>query len=298
MNKIAVTTTINPPTETTVKIAANEDWTLIVVGDLKTPHELYDRLNCIYISPKDQEKQFKELSDAIGWNCIQRRNIGFVKAYELGAEIIATIDDDNIPYDHWGQDLSVGKHCSIDLWKAENGVFDPLSTTKHNQLWHRGYPIDLIQTKNEIRSLGKENRKILVQADLWDGDPDIDAICRIAMSPMVTFDEISPFGSSETGPFNSQNTFIAREAIPHYMVLPHVGRMDDIWGAYLFQQMYPGSVMYNGPSVRQDRNVHNLVTDLENELLGYRHTMDFLEGRYTLPSKTLKALDCYYKCFV
>ena len=39
----------------------------------------------------------KKLSQLIGFNCIERRNFGFLLAKKLGAEIIATIDDDNIP---------------------------------------------------------------------------------------------------------------------------------------------------------------------------------------------------------
>ena len=56
---------------------------------------------------------YPELSDAIGWNSIQRRNIGLLYAYEQGADVIATVDDDNIPYDDWGQNLLVGQ--TVDL---------------------------------------------------------------------------------------------------------------------------------------------------------------------------------------
>ena len=38
------------------------------------------------------------LSRLIGWNCIQRRNIGYVYAKKNGAKFIASVDDDNIPY--------------------------------------------------------------------------------------------------------------------------------------------------------------------------------------------------------
>lgn len=102
MKKYIVTTTINPPTEATLKFLSKKDWTLIVVGDLKTPHNLYKKLNCIYLHPDEQEKKYRKLSDIIGWKTIQRRNIGFVEAFRLGADVIATVDDDNIPYENWG----------------------------------------------------------------------------------------------------------------------------------------------------------------------------------------------------
>ena len=51
----------------------------------------YPLKNGIYVSPGDQEKYDLGLSDAIGWNCIQRRNFGFLFAKDLGAEIVATV---------------------------------------------------------------------------------------------------------------------------------------------------------------------------------------------------------------
>ena len=125
MNKYIVTTTINPPTLATIKYSRKEDWTLIVVGDTKTPHYEYENLNCIYLSPEYQEKTYPELSDTIGWKSIQRRNIGFVEAYNRGADIVATVDDDNIPYDSWGTNVVVGETVEIDFYDTHLGVFDP-----------------------------------------------------------------------------------------------------------------------------------------------------------------------------
>ena len=39
----------------------------------------------------------------IGWKCIQRRNFALIQAYKYGADVIATIDDDNIPYKKLGK---------------------------------------------------------------------------------------------------------------------------------------------------------------------------------------------------
>ena len=64
--------------EATIKYSEKPDWKLIVVGDKKTPKEEYKN-NCLYLSPEDQEDLNIELSDSIGWNCIQRRNMGFYR---------------------------------------------------------------------------------------------------------------------------------------------------------------------------------------------------------------------------
>jgi hypothetical protein len=302
MKKYIVTTTINPPTLATIKYSRKEDWTLIVVGDTKTPHYDYENLNCIYLSPEYQEKTYPELSNTIGWKSIQRRNIGFVEAYNRGADIVATVDDDNIPYDSWGTNVVVGETVEIDFYHTHLGVFDPLSVTEHNQVWHRGYPIELVPFRKEVTYGGKLKRKVLVQADLWDGDPDIDAMARLSIRPIVKFDKIQgPYGSLSISPFNSQNTFLAREVIPYYSVFPHVGRMDDIWGGYVLQHYFPNSVIYNKASVFQDRNVQDLITNLEKEIMGYRKTSELIRSlpdwQSIVPKETLSYWDAYRRCF-
>ena len=302
MNKYIVTTTINHPTLATIKYSRKEDWTLIVVGDTKTPHYDYENLNCIYLSPEYQEKTYPELSETIGWKSIQRRNIGFVEAYRRGADIVATVDDDNIPYDDWGTNVVVGETVEIDFYNTDLGVFDPLSVTEHNQVWHRGYPIDLVPYRSRVSYGGKLKRRVLVQADLWDGDPDIDAMARLSIRPIVKFDKIQgPYGSTSISPFNSQNTFLAREVIPYYSVFPHVGRMDDIWGGYVLQHYFPNSVVYNKASVFQDRNVQDLVTNLEKEIIGYRYTTDLIrslsEWESIVPKETVAYWNAYRRCF-
>ena len=238
MNKFIVTTTINKPTLATLKfceIAKNKGWKFVVVGDTKTPHEEYEKLQYdypfffTYLTPEYQQEKYPELSEIIGWKSIQRRNIGFVYAYQQGADIVATVDDDNIPYDNWGDDLFVGQTIEVDNYiHKEYTVFDPISPTNHNDLWHRGYPIECVPDKNNIEYKGKIQRKVLIQADFWDGDPDIDALCRLSKKPVTKFNEFNPFCSTQIAPFNSQNTFLSREVLPYYAVLPHVGRMDDI----------------------------------------------------------------------
>jgi len=301
MKKFIVTTTINSPTEATRRFAEMSDWTLVVVGDLKTPHLEYQDLDCVYLSPDMQDHIAPELSETIGWGSIQRRNLGFVFAYQQGADVIATVDDDNIPYDNWGQDLYVNNEIVCDLWEPEEDVFDPLSVTNTPDIWHRGYPIELLQKRHRVEYKGKVKRKVLVQADLWDGDPDIDAMARLTMKPIVKYDVTEPYCSNKISPFNSQNTFLSREVIPYYTVLPHVGRMDDIWGGYVMQHFFPNSLIYNRASVYQDRNVQDLVTNLEKEVIGYRYTYKLLQNLDTFksffPDETYHFYEEYRKIF-
>lgn len=306
MKKFIVTTTINPPTEALIKymkIQVMRGWDLIVIGDLKTPHEAHSTRKYKYYTPEQQEKMYPELSNIIGWNTISRRSIGIVEAYKQGADIIATVDDDNIPYDDWSSDLYVGQKTKVDVYIQDLPVFDPLSVTEHHTLWHRGYPIEYLSQRFDGMYIGMEERQIKVQADLWDGDPDIDAVCRIAHAPEVKFEQLLPYGTKDAfSPFNSQNTFLAREVIPDYMLFPHTGRMDDIWASYVLESRHPNSVIYNRASVYQKRNPHNLAVDLENELLGYKYTAKLIDALksgddYTkyLPEKTKPFEEAYRK---
>ncbi len=277
MNKFIVTTSIYPPSEATQRFAAMKDWTLIVVGDKKTPHDTYISLDCIYISPEQQELLYPKLSDAIGWNCIMRRNIGYIEAYRLGADVVASVDDDNIPYDSWGENLLIGKTLPIDTYSSDADIFDPMQLTNHPELWHRGFPLEHIRESKYITYVGKINKHIDIQADLWDGDPDIDAVCRkITQATGIKLIINQPFTSSQFMPFNSQNTFISRKVLPYYMVIPHIGRMDDIWGGYICQNISGATPVFMPATVYQERNIQAIKKNLLDEVIGYTDTAEFL----------------------
>ncbi len=304
MRKFIVTTTINPPTEALKKFASMTDWVMIIVGDKKTPHSDYYKLedkypNVFYFHPSDQYLRFPKLSDLIGWNCIQRRNLGLVLAYLEGADVIATVDDDNIPYDFWGKDLLVGKKVLAHYYKTTQPVFDPLTVTNRNKLWHRGFPIELVRKKNASTKKRRFRKriKVLVQADLWDGGADVDAIERISLKTDVTLKTKTPYSANKISPFNSQNTFLAREVIPDYFLFPHIGRLDDIWASYWLQHKHGNCVVYNKPSVLQKRNVHSLIEDMKKEMIGYEHSLEFVEAlpniKKFLPKRSWEAFKEY-----
>lgn len=306
MKKFIVTTTINPPTEALELFARMNDYTMIVAGDQRTPHVLYEkRTDLIYLSPEYQEKKWKTLSDLIGWKSIQRRNFAFLEAYERGADIIATIDDDNIPLQGWGvDDQLINSNVSRDVLKTGREFFDPIyATGDYQYLWHRGFPVQEIHMRN-LNVVGKKTEQVRVNAQFWNGDPDIDAICRISFNPEVLFSDFQPFTSEQLTPFNSQNTFLTRDVIPYYMMMIGVGRLDDIFGGYVLQQIANEvgldlGITFSKPTVYQKRNPHNLVVDLEKEVIGYNKAIEFSSKRYTeiLPKETLVAFEEYNKLF-
>ena len=275
LKKFIVCTSINKPTLAVKKFDLMKDWNLVIVGDKKTPKN-YKLKNGVYLSPKKQEKIDKKLSDLIGWNCIQRRNFGILYAWKNGADIVAVVDDDNIPYKNWGKNLLINKKTKVNFYKTNALAFDPISVTNHKNLWHRGFPIQILDKRNNV----KKKKKIIkpdIQADFWNGDPDIDAICRMEHHPICNFkDKYFPLASNKVSPFNSQNTFISKKVLPHYFLFPHIGRMDDIWASfYVLSKGF--KVAYNKASVFQKRNEHDLTKDMLKEFIGYENNLNLVK---------------------
>lgn len=306
MKKVIITTTIYPIRKAIREYVKIKGWDLLIVGDKKTPEGDYEIFaeknpNCTYLSIEEQEKKYKKISEAIGWNSIQRRNIGFIYAYQMGYEMFATVDDDNIPLSNWGKEIHLNTPTSVDFYELNSIAFDPLAPFKNKEIWHRGFPLELLQSRFEF-NLSTKTISPLVQANLWNGDPDIDAISRISFKPVIEFPKLNkPFSSSKLFPFNSQNTIMSREAIPFYFVLPFIGRFDDIWAAYIFQHYFPERIIFADATVFQDRNEQNLVANLENEIFGYYNTFKLLHDlknyKEYLPEKSLAALTEYRKYF-
>lgn len=303
MKKIIVTTTINPPTKAIERFQALEDWELVVIGDKKTPAG-YHLNRGIYVSPEEQEAYDAELSNAIGWNCIQRRNFGLLWAHDMGADVVAVVDDDNIPEPGWGENLMIGREIEVNYYTTDLVAFDPVGATNHSHLWHRGFPLQLLSR----RDYSQKSRKVIkpdVQADFWHGDPDIDAICRMEHAPECKFDSsVFPLAANKMAPFNSQNTFLSGSILKDYFLFPGIGRMDDIWAAY-YVQAKGYQVVYGEASVYQARNVHDLTKDMKAEWLGYQHNIklvsDLTESADCistyLPDQARLSFDLYRKHF-
>jgi hypothetical protein len=301
--RVIVTTTIYPVTKAIERFQAMNDWHLVVVGDRKTPSD-YHLERGTYVSCEDQEKKDKELSDAIGWNCIQRRNFGFLWAHDMGADVVAVVDDDNIPYEGWGRDLLLGRDVEVNYHVTDLPAFDPVGATNERLLWHRGFPLPLVGR----RTYPAPQKKLVradIQADFWDGDPDVDAICRLEHRPECTFDpRFFPMAANKISPFNSQNTFLRAAVLRDYFVLPHVGRMDDIWAGY-YAQAKGYRVVYGKASVYQERHEHDLIRDMKKEYIGYENSLRLIQDvtvnpeRYFqyLPPETARAFALYRRHF-
>lgn len=341
VSNFIITTTINKPTQAIIlyaNIAHTHDNTVfVIVGDLKTPHEYYINLentyrNVVYLSPENQQDLDVELSDAIGWNCIQRRNFGVLYAYQQGAEKIALVDDDNIPYDFWYSIMFSNNTYLTSVLSSSPVLVNILDFFKifmlageneekynyapfYGKLWVRGFPFETLFS-NYIDTIQFSNISEIIEPDiligLWDGCPDFDAVCR-SLYPTHKFKFIPKFESyylylrDKITPFNSQNTVLSRRVLPYYFLFPAVGRMDDIFAGYYTISKTNPRIMVTRPTVYQERNFHDLGQDFSKELLGYEHNRKLISHilhgdleRYLfgiLPARAKKSLEIWQRNF-
>jgi len=325
VKNVIVTTTINKPTIAIKSYDALSDWDLIVVGDTKTPN--YKLEQGRYISWEEQMDIYRPFCDLIGACSVARgRMIAFIEGYKHGGEIIASIDDDNFPLEHWGKDIILNKEMEINMYETNlnNLCFNPLEiyylqvpTFPTELLTHRGFPYQLKSSSSfsyGYRFTSSICKIVpLIREDLWFGDPDIDAVDRISKSPFIDYFEQKTklfTGKFKFTPVNTQNTFIHRSIVKDFPAnIPFIGRADDIWASYLFQAKHPNSVIYGTPSVihYQDRTYESSISDLENEIFAYKNTYNFLrslqdEGieatkKKFLPIKSIEAIELYESYF-
>jgi hypothetical protein len=273
-----------------------------VIGDKKTPPEVADfcrqlsrrfKYEVRYLDLEAQKqylKSFPDLWEFLPFNSIQRRNIGFLLAYQAGSEVIVTIDDDNwvTEDDFLGCHGAVSREVSLPILSSASGWINVcrfLTEEAGQPFYHRGFPAGKRWIESPImESVGRG--RVVVNAGLWLGDPDVDAIARLHRTLSVTgiqFDGLRRFalGVGTWSPFGSQNTALWREVLPAFFLNPYVGRYDDIWASYVVRRIadHMGHlVSYGLPLVRQVRNPHDLWEDLEMEKLGWQLTPSFIRA--------------------
>lgn len=297
----------------------HEDIEIIIVGDEKTPAETneycqaLDRKYSIPISYFDltfQQKylrRFHCLSEHIPFNSFSRRNIGDLYAYENGFSKIIRIDDDNFPCseDFIGCHSIVSRENQYEIISSDSGWFnvcEELLDRDSVPFYPRGFPYSKRWKDAQIRREKKEVT-VLLNAGLWLGDPDVDAITRLA-KPIDAIEYKKTYGNNfvldiETWcPINTQNTAYSREIIPAAFISPYAGRYDDIWSGYLLRKIMDhlgDYVAYGLPLLKQKRNKHNLWKDLELEMNGNQFTDHLIDCLKNLDLSENDYLSCYYE---
>lgn len=283
--KIALcTTTINIPHVLKLYRACDADVRFIIASDRKTPDFPRDLMDAIvpttYVTTDDQEEW--ACSKLIPWDCIQRRNMAFLEALKWGADVIVSVDDDNIvlgdDYFRQFKDAFAKPFTGV---AASGAWFDPGSLLMPS-IKQRGIPYGVDTTARYEPVTGA---KIGVVAGIATGDADMDAVTRMASGP----EAVSLTLPGQRGivvehathtVFNSQVTAVARELIPAWGMLPFCGRFDDIFASMICRRVMRERDLYvrfGPPAVWQTRNPHNLTRDLRGEVDGYDNVEQLAE---------------------
>jgi hypothetical protein len=299
MTKVAlVLTTINTPKVLELYRAKDDrlvQWRgpveptkFFVAADERTPQEAYqlcaDISDCEIYSPDRQRELGYECSALIPFNSIQRRNIALLEAVKWGADLIVNIDDDNACLGDYFYETRINLMNSFSGIEAssQTGWFDP-GALLVPQTKHRGFPIAI---KADTVYQPVTQAKVGVAAGLCLGDPDIDAVTRIATAPIIH--SVSQLGEAGvvTDPretktvFNSQNTSFIRQLAPAMFMMPFCGRYDDIYASLICQRImreHGLHVHFGKPFVWQQRNQHNLLNDLRIEIDGMERIEKFAD---------------------
>jgi hypothetical protein len=292
MQVALITTTIYVPRVLELYRNIDKEIMFFVTGDRRTPHaearSFIEGLgNAKYYSDTDQERLGYECSEIIGWNKIMRRNIALLEAIKYGADIIISIDDDNIPLDHnyFTDFKSTLTSLYSGLMASSERHWFNVGEFLNPPVYHRGFPYDYRCDDLKIHLSPTCGVKVGVAAGLWFGDPDIDAMERITNRPTVNqLSEVLRTGivvdNACFTPFNSQNTAYVLELAPLMMVLVGVGRYDDIWASYIAQRVMmeiDNHIHFGRPFVWQERNPQNLWRNLKDEVFGMEYTTRFCE---------------------
>lgn len=321
MKSTIVTTTINIPTlllqyAQNARYYGHTSLDFVVIGDRKSPlgaaefcQKVAEYYPCSYLDIPAQQKyldHFPELWAHLRFDCIQRRNIGLLLAYENGADVVITIDDDNfvLGQDFIGLHSVVGTVRELPTYCSTSGFFDVCSFLEVEdgvRFYHRGYPQKQRWTGAGFVSCYRDRRLVAVNAGFWLDNPDIDALTRMERQPVVRGYKTHWPGNialhpGTWSPFNSQNTALMRALLPAYFLSPYIGRYDDIWASYVIARIaeHLGDVIsFGDPLVRQERNPHDLWKDLDVERNGMILTDDFCEALRSVPLSG----ESYHQCF-
>lgn len=295
---ISVITTINHPTKAIEEISKRSR--TLVVGDMKTP-ENWNYKNVDYISTEQQQQTDFSIRHYLEWNHYSRKNIGYLLAIKNGTDLIYDTDDDNIPNDRWHM-RNISATCSVYQKEGWANVYSVLAD--YTTSWPRGFSLKHV-CNNEPPTITEKDKTITspIQQGLYDGEPDVDAIYRLTVSDPVKFIENESVSLSPGSwcPFNSQSTWWFKEAFPLlYLPVNASFRMTDIWRSFVAQrclwEMGYGVVFHSPAEVYQERNPHDLIKDLEQEVPGYLNNHRIAEILTDLKLKG-DVFENLYRCY-
>ena len=283
-NVALIVTTIAKPNrilQTLARGCQQRGYQFIIIGDESSPPDFHLE-GCRFYSLKDQYETDLKLARLCPTRHYARKNLGYLIAAQSGASVIIETDDDNIPEDEFWTPRE--RHQTVPVINHAGWVNVYRYFTDAN-IWPRGLPLEHIKDQPPaLESLSVHEVDCPIQQGLADDNPDTDAIYRLTLPLPQSFRKGVRVALAENSwsPFNSQNTTWWRDAFM-LLYLPAFCsfRMTDIWRSFVAQRIawtndWP--ILYHEPTVRQERNEHNLLKDFRDEVPGYLHNSAICEA--------------------
>lgn len=296
-NIFLVITTINRVNKNILEFSKNTKknlWNFIVVGDKKTP--LNYKINYgNFLSYKSQKKLNYKFSKICPTNNYARKNIGYLFAIEKGSGIIVETDDDNFPKKNFFSKINLKYTVREVLNKSWVNVYLNF-LYKKEEIWPRGLSLNYIHDYPKLSTF-KKTSNFYLQQGVCEGNPDVDAIFRLANKNIrVKFKNNFKYSlGAAISPFNSQNTIWYKKIFPLlYLPVTCSMRCTDIWRSFVALNILSQNskkVLFFGTTMFQKRNDHNLVNDLLQEIPLYSQSEEIVK---VLKKIKLKQGERYY----
>jgi len=274
----AVVTTINESREY-VQQYRDLEIEVVIVADAKTPHWPAKGTTegaTHFLSLEYQDSVYPELSQLIGLNKYQRKNLGYLYAAAAGASVIVDTDDDTYPIFRSGKEL-----LSLDgYWivEAPSLVWNPYpffiidEQRSLPRTWPRGFPLSQLEKANLedgfVPHSGQMANVDVIQC-LIAGHPDLDSIQRLC-NGLITYEalgrEATVLPNADT--WFTGNTQASVWLNPHkfdYLFIPPSVSMRfcDVLRTYVAQTSC--SFAHKGFLFEQKRNIHSFYQDFVDE---------------------------------
>lgn len=225
---------------------------------------------------------YRSFLGAVPFNHFSRKNVGYLYAVQHGARFVFDFDDDNdlkkapdgspLPPLPPAVEVAAAK-LAVPAGRALNPY--PLLRPTEDGAWPRGFPLEDLREFAGASAAplppAFDAARVGVYQSVADGDPDVDAVYRLTRRVPFNFTGetifVAPAGAA--APYNAQATVHAYDAL-WAALLPRTvaGRVSDIWRSYLAAPIFGRlglSVAFTPPRVRQVRNAHDYLADMDAE---------------------------------
>jgi hypothetical protein len=265
---------------------SEREYHFIVIGDQASPAEFHID-GCDFYGLKRQKQTKLKFAQLCPTKHYARKNIGYLLAIRNGASIVIETDDDNISYQQFWDSRQRIQNVPV---LQNSGWVNVYRYFTDQNIWPRGFPLERLQEQpSPYESLNLMDIDCPIQQGLTDDNPDVDAVYRLVLPLPQTFRKERRIALTNGSwcPFNSQNTTWWPDAfellyLPSYCSF----RMTDIWRSFIAQRiawLNDWAILFHEPTMRQERNVHNLLRDFNDEIPGYLNNSEICKALESLP---------------